>query len=168
MSFQTFHIDPKWNIKDYKNLDYILANHYDPDVMNECKKSGHPMERINVYKYHDCKLMPESIKYVKEKFNCYDNVSVAINLFKPAQYLPYHIDNYQKYIEIYNVKLESIIRGIVMLEDSCPGQIIHIQDDCFCKWNAGDCFFWNYNVPHTFYNFSTKNRYSIQITGTLK
>ena len=133
--------------------------------MDEYEKSGHPMNRVNVFKYHDSKPMPECISYIKSQFSSYKNVSVAINLFEPAQYIPYHTDNYEKYIEINDVKIESIVRGIVMLEDSSIGQIFHIEDDCFGKWEAGKTFLWDYNVPHTFYNLSTKKRYAIQITA---
>jgi hypothetical protein len=65
MAYKTFTIPTKWNIQDFYNLDYILADHYDPEVMNEYEKSGHPMNRINVFKYHDSKPMPECISYIK-------------------------------------------------------------------------------------------------------
>ena len=54
-----------------------------------------------------------------------------------------------------------------MLEDSSPGQILQIKDIAHCKWNAGDCFYWNHDEIHAFYNFGMKDRYAIQITGVL-
>jgi hypothetical protein len=55
-----------------------------------------------------------------------------------------------------------------MLEDSSPGQILQVKDTAYCKWKSGDCFYWNYDEIHAFYNFSMKDRYAIQITGVKK
>jgi hypothetical protein len=67
-----------------------------------------------------------------------------------------------------DVNSENVIRCMVMLEDSSPGQILQIKDIAHCKWNAGDCFYWNHDEIHAFYNFGMKDRYAIQITGVLK
>ena len=66
------------------------------------------------------------------------------------------------------MKPESIVRYIVMLEDSSPGQIIQLEKNCIGTWRAGDCFGWNYKDLHAFYNFSRKDRYAIQVTGCLE
>ena len=168
MTYKTFKISPNWDIKDFHNLTYILKDHYDPKVMEEYKKSGHSIEKINVFKYHDYNPMPECIDYIKSNFNMYENVSISINLFNPSQYLPYHVDNYDHYLKMYDIQIENIVRGIIMLEESVPGQIFHIEDDCFGKWDAGTTFLWDYNIPHSFYNLSTKKRYAIQVTATKK
>jgi hypothetical protein len=55
-----------------------------------------------------------------------------------------------------------------MLEDGLPGQIIEIDGEVYSYWEAGDCFGWRNTVPHAFYNFSTSDRYAMQITGVLK
>ena len=55
-----------------------------------------------------------------------------------------------------------------MLEDSSPGQILQVKDTAYCKWNAGECFYWRYDDEHAFYNFSMNDRYAIQITGIVR
>ena len=52
-----------------------------------------------------------------------------------------------------------------MLEDSVPGQMMHIKDTIHHTWVAGDVFGWIGDEMHTFYNMSLKDRYAIQITG---
>jgi len=45
---------------------------------------------------------------------------------------------------------------------------IQIKKSCFGSWKSGDCFYWEYDDLHAFYNFSLKDRYAVQITGVIK
>ena len=71
-------------------------------------------------------------------------------------------------VEINNIGSENVIRCMVMLEDNSPGQILQIKDTAHSTWKSGDCFYWDYDEIHAFYNFSMKDRYAIQITGVKK
>jgi hypothetical protein len=161
-------IPPNWNIKDFYNLNYTYGTHNDPLLVDEYVQSGHNLEKLSIYKYHEPNPMPSCTEYVRKQFSFWDNVGVAVNYFKPGQYLPLHIDLYGKYIELTNVDPSNVMRCMVMLEDSSPGQILQVDQICYCKWYAGDCFYWNYETPHAFYNMSMRDRYALQITGTLK
>jgi len=162
------HIDPKWDIRDFYNLDYILATHNDSFLVDEYISSGHNKEKISIYKYHEPNPMPSCMKHVRDKFSHWDKVGLAVNYFKPGQYLPMHTDLFGRYLQINNVKPDNVNRCMVMLEDSSPGQILQIGDVCYCKWEAGDCFYWEYETPHAFYNMSMKDRYAIQVTGVVR
>ena len=162
------HIEPNWEVKDFHNLNYILCTHKDEDLVDQYLTSGHSKEKLSMYKYHLPNPMPKCVDdYIIPQFNFLGKVAPAVNYFKPGQYLPLHTDLYGKYVEINDVDSEKVIRCMVMLEDSSPGHILQVKDIAYCKWKAGDCFYWKYDEIHAFYNFSMKDRYAIQITGVV-
>lgn len=163
------HIMPKWNIEEFKNLQYSLTTYKNEKIVNQYANAGHNKSMISLYNYHEPNPMPNCVyDYIKPHFHFLNHIALAVNYFKPGQYLPLHSDLYEKYIKIYNTNNYDIVRFILMLENSCPGQILQIKDFCIGSWKSGDCFKWNSNDLHAFYNFSMKDRYAIQITGVIK
>ena len=163
------HIFPNWNIEEFKNLKYTLSTHKDGELVNQYLASGHSKEKLSIYKYQLPNPMPRCVdEYIVPHFTFLDKVAVAVNHFKPGQYLPLHTDLYGKYMELNDVDSENVIRCMVMLENNSPGQILQIKDKSVGSWKSGDCFYWNYDEIHAFYNFSMKDRYAIQLTGVLR
>lgn len=163
------HIIPNWDISDFYNLDYQLSTHQDKELVDQYLNSGHNKEKLSLFKYHLPNPMPKCIgEYIVPHFDFLDKVAPAVNHFKPGQYLPLHSDLYGRYIEINQADSKNVVRCMVMLEDNSPGQILQIKDVAHCTWKAGDCFYWDYDDIHAFYNFSMKDRYAIQITGVKK
>ena len=163
------HIFPNWNIEKFKNLKYTLSTHKDGELVDQYLASGHNKEKLSIYKYQLPNPMPRCVdEYIVPHFTFLDKVAVAVNHFKPGQYLPLHTDLYGKYMELNDVDSENVIRCMVMLENNSPGQILQIKDKCVGSWKSGDCFYWNYDEIHAFYNFSMNDRYAIQVTGVLK
>ena len=163
------HIEPEWNIEEFKNLDYSFADYHDSYEVDLYVSRGHIKENIGLYKYHEPNPMPSCVeKYVLTHFNHLDNLAVAVNLFKPGQYLPYHSDVYTRYKEVFDVGGKTISRIMVMLEDWKPVQVLCIDKYSYSNWIAGDCYTWHDYEPHTFINLSLFDRYALQITGTLK
>ena len=163
------HIKPNWDIENFYNLDYQLSTHQDKELVDQYLSSGHSEEKLSLYKYHLPNPMPKCVdEYIIPHFGFLDKVAPAVNYFKPGQYLPLHTDLYGRYIEINQVDSNGGVRCMVMLEDNSPGQILQIKDVAHCNWKAGDCFYWDYDDIHAFYNFSMKDRYAIQITGVKK
>jgi hypothetical protein len=89
-------------------------------------------------------------------------------LFRPAQYLPLHVDLFGRYREVNNLTNEQVVRTMVMLEDSVPGQILQVDGETFGDWKAGDTFSWQEEDLHALYNFSMSNRYAVQVTATIR
>ena len=86
--------------------------------------------------------MPSCVyEYIKP--NIFLRKFVAVNLFKPGQYLPIHTDIFGRYLTIHDTKFEDVERWIVMLEDCVPGQMLQIEKNVFGHWKAGDCFGFN-------------------------
>lgn len=163
------YITPNWDITEFYNLNYVLSTHKDEELVKQYLESGHSKEKLSIYKYQQPDPMPKCVdEYIIPQFYFLDKVGAAVNYFKPGQYLPLHTDLFGKYLEINSIGSENVIRCMVMLEDNSPGQILQVKDNCYSNWNSGDCFYWNYDEEHAFYNFSMKDRYAIQITGVLK
>jgi len=166
---ETFHIKPKWKTSDFYNLDYFLTTHKDQNLIDLYEKSGHSKDHMTLYNCHQPSFIPDCVfDYVIPQFNFLTNIAVAINYFKPGQYLPIHTDIFEKYIKVYSVKIEKIIRYVVMLDKGISGQMLQIENNFYTNWNSGDCFGWDYSEKHAFYNLSLEDRYAVQITGTLK
>jgi hypothetical protein len=162
-------INPNWDVGDFKKLEYNLCTHKDKKVLDQYLNSGHDPKWLSIYNYHEPNPMPNVVgNYIKPYFNFLNNICIAVNYFKPGQYLPLHVDVFGKYVEVQKVDPTKIVRYMVMLENNYPGQILQIKNKCISDWSAGDCFGWAYNDPHAFYNFSMNDRYAIQVTGIIK
>ena len=164
------HITPQWALCDYINLPFKYDSPSETghgSMIHDYMKAGHNFYNMSMYNYFEPNPMPEFVSYVKSHFSHFKNVSVALNLFKPGQYLPYHVDLFEKYKKFNKLVDEQIVRVIVMLEDSQPGQISQVGDSTIGVWSAGDWFQWDAADYHTFYNLSLHERYAVQITGTI-
>jgi hypothetical protein len=161
-----FHINPNWNIEEFYDLEYVIKPFHNDYQINEYIAAGHKREHLDIHKYLEPNPMPSFVyDYIYPFFSHLNDVVSAVNLFKPATYLPYHSDSYFAYKKLFNITTETIERTVVMLEDWVPGQIILIEDQSFSGWKSGDCFSWQNDTKHSFYNMSLVNRYALQITG---
>jgi len=162
------HINPIWNIQEFINLDYEIAYFHNNYQIDEYVTVGHEKESLHILKYLEPNPMPKCVyNHIYPHFFHLKNLVSAVNLFKPAKYLPYHKDTYKKYKELFDVSVENICRVVVMLEDWSPGQIILIDTEAHSGWKSGDYFSWIGETKHSFYNMSLIDRYALQITGTL-
>lgn len=158
-------IPVSWIIDDFKNLTYK----FDPDplVCQEYAEAGHSLEAMNFYNCFETSI-PFSLDNITKNFNFLSNIRSAVNLFTPGQYIPLHSDKYEKFIKINQLTdFNLVVRIILMLEDNVPGQFLQIGDTVFSSWQAGNWFSWKSSTTHAFYNLSKKNRYALQITGSL-
>lgn len=160
-------IIPLWNIEQFKNLNYKHDTHKDTVLLDQYESLGHSRLNMTLYNYFEPNPMPQSVvDHVLPRFCELSHVSVAINLFEPGQYLPPHVDLFEKYREIHKLDNSAkIVRTIVMLEDSEYGQISQAGNHTYGSWQAGFWLQWQETDIHAFYNFSMNNRYAIQITG---
>lgn len=165
--FNKGHIEPQWNINEFKSLNYKFDTHKDQQLLDQYAESGHNMESMTLYNYFQPNPLPDCVfDYIVPHFDNLEHIGIAVNYFKPGQYLPVHVDLFGKYSKIHDLDNEEITRIIIMLEDSKPGQISQVCDQTIGKWSAGDWFQWDRDDPHAFYNFSMHDRYAIQLTGT--
>jgi hypothetical protein len=162
-----FYIPPRWNIEEFERLTYTEAPFHDEHQIKDYLAVGHKRDSLNIYKYLEPNPMPSCVhEYVFPFFSELNNLVSAINLFRPGSYLPYHSDSYTRYKELFKITTQTIVRSVIMLEDWKPGQIILIDKESYSNWKSGDCFSWNDDTKHSFYNMSLVDRYALQITGT--
>jgi hypothetical protein len=158
-------IDPVWDLLDYKKLSYNLDP--DPILCNEYLSHGHSVDCMKIYNCFEYNLNFDFTE-IKNNFKFLENMSLAVNFFKPGQYIPLHSDRYEKYKKFHSISdTKNIFRIIIFLEDSDRGQILQIEDFTTGSWAAGDWYGWDNDKSHAFYNFSKKDRYAIQLTGCL-
>lgn len=160
-------IEPTWCLDDFYHLKFNQDT-VDDQYLNEFLDAGHNRDQMAIYNYFEPNPMPSSLQYIKSKFSYLKNLTAAINLVLPGQYLPCHSDLYARWKHVHNFyDSEKIKRIIVMLEDCEPGQILEINNIAYTSWKAGDWFSWTGTTKHAIYNMSLKKRYAVQITGNL-
>jgi len=160
-------ISPDWNIDQIKSLNYKFDYHKDIKLIEQYKQVGHYEPSMHLYNCFENKLSI-NLDSIRKEFSFLTNLSIAINLFTPGQYLPLHRDLYGRYQEIHKLDNNvNIARIILFVENNSLGQILQIENKAIATWNAGDWFGWTNDDLHAFYNFSFENRYAFQITGTL-
>jgi hypothetical protein len=162
------HIDVVWDIDPFLNLEYKKDTIKTSYELSEFAAGGHDFDNMIVYNYFEPNPMPLGVEFVKKQFEKYfDCVSIAVNLFVPGSYVPYHHDLYQKYCTVNNItKDQDIYRFIVMLEDGQHGQMLQIGKTVHYLWKAGDYFGWKNDEVHASYNMSMRNRYALQVTAS--
>lgn len=161
------HINPSWAISEYVGLKYNQDT-VDDLYLNEFLDAGHSRDQMCLFNYFEPNPMPSSVGYIKSHFDNLQNLTAAINLVKPGQYMPYHSDLYARWKHVHKHQdVETIVRVIVMLEDAENGQILHVGDNLYSNWKAGDWFSWFGTTVHATYNMSLKDRYAVQLTGNI-
>lgn len=152
------------NIEEFKKLNYNRAT-ITKEFLNKYGIAGHNLSNITIWNYFEPNPMPDVVNQIKKHFD-YDVCSVAVNLTKPGDYLPLHSDRYNRWMKVFDVdNVNKICRHIVMLQDCVPGQMMQIRENIFTNWTCGSYYGWQGTDPHAIYNFSTEDRYAIQITG---
>ena len=156
------YIDPTWNIQEFKDLKYKFDP--DPVLCDEYSRYGHSLDSMKFYNCFETDI-DFSLSYILDKFEL-KGITAAVNFFRPGQYIPLHSDRYERYTKLHKLdNANSVVRIVVMLENSSPGQILQIENRVHCEWSAGDWFLWNGYDSHAFYNLSKVDRYALQITG---
>lgn len=164
----TGQIHPTWDIAEYQSLQFKYDTHKDAELLDQYESAGHVRSMMTLFNYFEPNPMPSSVADIVVQFPHIKNKSAAINMFKPGQYLPMHVDLFGKYRTLHNLTNDHrIVRVIVMLENSAAGQISQVCDTTVGVWSAGYWLQWDETDPHAFYNFSMSDRYAIQITGVL-
>lgn len=96
------------------------------------------------------------------------NPLATLNIQKPGQQFPFHMDSVESYTTIPNIeeKRKRLRRVLVMLETWSPGQVIILGTKTISHWKKGDVIWFDwYHVPHGTANFSRTVRPLLQITG---
>jgi len=115
--------------------------------------------------------LPEVLKsdLLEKEFDWLENKIYAVHRMNPGTLLPIHRDLYRYFKTNNNIdNINDIIRVIVFLDSWHSGQLLEINDTMVVNWQAGDWYMWRGGDAHLAANLGHQNRYTLQITGTLK
>ena len=150
-----------WTENDYK--DATFTSH--PNPYRGFNASGEISKGAVKLDVHICYEIHDRIKKSLEHFSL-DNTAVQLQKYLPGDYLPFHSDTYATYKKHHNIdKSHRVVRIIVFLHDSYPGQQLWIADKVYTG-KAGDYFGWTDDTEHMAANLGSVPRYNLQITGT--
>jgi hypothetical protein len=167
-NYQKGNIAVCWKSSDYENLNFKKRYHR----YSKKKIIGFDTDKKNFKLYGDnlSVLVGDSFQtpaiFIKiaSDFLLKETV-VNVNKYEPGMILPWHKDTYVTYAKNKKIKdIELIVRIIIFLNDSVPGQQLWIGDS-FCYGPAGSWFSWQGEESHMAANLSLENRYVLQITG---
>ena len=161
------HFQPFWD-QEYKTLDYSREPFNDPDSVGLWVTQGYSGP-FTGYMCDMRKPQPSWNQRIVDMFQSrgWQDVGTSYYRMKTGTVLPTHSDLYVKYVKIYNLQGQEhrIRRAIVFLEDWKSGHYFEIDGSPLIPWKAGDCVWWESDVPHYAGNFGLDDRYTLQITG---
>jgi len=163
-----------WQRADYEDHVWV-SNHDKRGYTTEDENYNIYRERLGVHilnyeRQGEGIFIPESMArvfdYVPALFDL-DSIIYSFMKYPVGNILPWHQDNYPTYCKNHGVvDVESIVRIVVLLNDSTPGQQLWIGDR-LCAGPAGSWFAWTGSTEHMAANLSKEPRYALQITGIL-
>lgn len=153
----------------YKLLDY--KEHHSPlsgfNFVDTNDRDRYKPEQITSHIHHGLEEYQEI--FFKEYFFRVMNPMFAIHKMLPGMLLPRHVDSYNYFLKSNpGYSVQEVIRIIVFLEDWDSGHISEVSKDSHSSWKQGDWFFWMGQTPHMAANLGHADRYTLQITGTVR
>lgn len=104
-----------------------------------------------------------------EQYFKLSNITYAFHKIIPGNFLPTHTDKYGIYKEKNHLETSSQIKRIIIfLEDACDGHLLVVNNKCFINWKKGEWVSWIGEDKHLAANLGVHNRYTLQVTGTIK
>jgi len=164
---ETFNLRPFWD-EEFKELNYIKERFNDSVTLQKWQKDGFQ----GPFGGWMCDMRNTQPKW-NQRFIDYftalgwKNIGTSYYRMDTGSILPTHIDTYQRYIELYNLRGEEnkIRRAVVFLEDWHNGHYAECQEKAYTHWSAGFTITWPWDAPHLAANLGTTSRYTLQITG---
>lgn len=160
------HVSRFWDHNDYRKFNYVKQPLMEYEIQEWKDKGYDYVKSFSGSMYDNRNPMPEWVKRFDKIFNL---KNMTYNFYKMSQLeiMPEHVDHFQTYMKLFDVKYENVKRILVMLDDWKPGHYLEIDGIGVVNWLAGDYFMWESNVPHAAANIGTEDRYTLQITGTV-
>lgn len=161
-----------WKRADYEDHKWV-SNHDKRGYTTEDENYNIYRERLGVHildyeRQGEGIFIPDNMKrvfdYVPALFDL-RKIVYSFMKYPVGNILPWHFDNYPTYCKNNAVDdIGSIVRIIILLNDSTPGQQLWIKDK-MCAGPAGSWFAWTGSTEHMAANLSNQPRYALQLTG---
>jgi hypothetical protein len=158
-------INADWNIDKIKSLPFIR---YPVDVSNWPEASHYPEHLVTGSLCSDKTAEDNNLDWGWTDSLRIKNWKVcALSFYNlpPGHITPWHRDDYTKFKKHYQADGMTILRRLLFLEDSVPGQMFLLDNITLDNWKAGDWIQWTQDHRHMGTNHSDKNRFTCQLTG---
>lgn len=130
------------------------------------KDQGYYHSSFSGYLYNSTNPIPDWSYSVSKQIGL-NNCGFVFYRMNTLDIMPPHLDHFETYSRVFNVKIEEAHRAIVFLEDWKPGHYFEYNHTGFVNWNAGDYILYSSDVSHAASNIGIAPRFTLQITGTL-
>ena len=162
------HVPARWNQHTILSLPFMHRTEYaasfqllqpqDEQTYQQAMAIGH----CSADNLDEVFLVVDEFSWLKDKV-------YAVHRLGPGGVLPFHKDGYKKYQINHGIEdINHIHRLIVFLEHWKDGHILQVGPRLFAHWTAGDFVSWNGETSHMAANLGHEDRYTLQITGTIK
>jgi len=162
-----FNIEKFWD-EEYKILDYTKEKFNDPETQIVWEDAGFR----GPFGGCMCDMKKSQPQWNYKFVNFFHNMGwrdIGTSYYKmdPGSSLPCHVDTYQRYIELFDLKgkEDTIRRAVVFLEPWQSGHYAECHGVPYTNWAAGFTLVWEWNAPHIAANMGMTSRYTLQITG---
>ena len=168
-------------IGDFKSVDYPSRRQFPSDeIVERWKNYGHNYVNYTGLLREEYRGVPEwthdvvrafKKKYIPigDKWYFLNETSLSLYNMPPGTIMPEHEDTYPRFREIYGEPdINKICRVLIFLEDWKTGHYFELDRQPYVKWKKGNYLWWTGDTTHLAANLGIENRYTMQITATLK
>jgi hypothetical protein len=159
------HVHPYWTetFKSYKYKKQPITQ----EEINSWRSQGYTHESFTGVMYDSTNPIPSWCHDVSNKIGIH-NPGFVFYKMVTGDIMPPHVDHFRRYCEVFNVERNDVWRGLVFLDDWKPGHYFEIDGIPIMEYKKGDYMLWSADTPHAASNIGVADRYTLQITGTLK
>jgi hypothetical protein len=168
--YSTGRIDPVWDIKDIENIEYFVEPFNDGETYENWRRHYNLEFGIGAqadFRVAQPACVPDIIKLLEKQNIKLNNVGTSFYKLLPGEFLPYHVDRYQRYCNYHKVDISQIRRIIVFLQDWQPGFLFEVDNTPLVQYPAGTFVMWENDISHMAGNLGFVPRYTLQVTGTI-
>lgn len=164
----TGHVPAIWNQHTILGLDFVHRTEYASSFELEVSSDEKTYQQAMAIGHCSSPNLDQTFSIEKE-FSWLKDKVYAVHRLGPGGVLPFHKDGYKRYKENHNIQdLDDIQRIIVFLEDWKDGHILQVEHHLHAHWRAGDFVAWHGETSHMAANLGHEDRYTLQITGTIR
>lgn len=158
-------VNPTWD-ETYKNLSF---NRFPPteEDLTTWRKLGYTHNNFTGMLYNDNSKMPNWVYNISKQIKL-TNCGYTFYKMQTGDIMPMHIDHFTNYCRIFKQEKKNVWRAIVALEDWASGHYFEIENHAITNYKKGEYIIWSHDAVHSAANIGVKNRYTLQITGTLE
>lgn len=163
------HLRPFWTTESIEQIPYVTPPN--PNIGFDLVDKSDQERYVGLITADRVIELPDVLKsdLLYKEFDWLENRIYAVHRMNPGTLLPMHRDLYRYFKNNNNeFDIDDIVRVIVFLSDWHSGQILEIESAMIVEWQAGDWVTWRGGDAHLAANLGHENRYTLQITGTVK